>query len=83
MNAVLPMPAKKNDAAPGKGDDGSGKRPQTTIRVYTDTARKVNELATMLDTSIPDTLEKLFEDRLDNELVEAIEARAKQLKKKG
>lgn len=76
------MPAKKNDP-PAAGDGGkTGKRPQTTIRVYVDTAQKVNELATMLRLPIADTLERLLGDRLDNELMEAIEARARQLKKK-
>ncbi len=77
------MPAKKNDP-PAAGDGGgkAGKRPQTTIRVYVDTAQKVNELATMLRLPIADTLERLLADRLDNELMEAIEARARQLKKK-
>lgn len=78
MSAVLTM-AKKSEKPPGGGET---KRLQTTIRIYVETAQKVNELSTMLKLPIADTLEKLFENRLDNELVEAIEVRAKQLKKK-
>lgn len=76
--------AKRKSAGPHAEppEPPEGRRQQTTLRAYADTAKKLNQLAILRDVSVHDLIDELFTELLDNELIVATENRLADLKKR-
>jgi hypothetical protein len=84
MTSTLPRPSRllmpRKVSIPAEQPEE--KKQQTTVRAYTHTAKKLNQLAILKDMAVHDLIDELFTELLDNELIVATETRLADLKKK-